>query len=351
MTSPLVDCRNGIYWIPFSYTGTNGRQILPFKGIDTGRSITEASIRMGQVYDLAMQQAQKQNLSFASVYIIAHSLGGTVGSFWGSSHKDKVRVITLDSPINGFWNLSQGDGRDALGAYCVGSGGEPLSPGICELSVHFVGAINSPIAQQMSSGTFTADDGTSVSLFDQTRGANAYNFAYASDYFVPSWYALSPRDSTPGMLLTNPTDQCPDPLSLSNLVYHGCVITFAASTVSDIVTGDKWDTYRSQAQEYSSTFRLSVCTNLTDTLHVTAFQRGDKNAKLFEGTLSGSSTSGTVSCTVLPPMPWIDVLVTVDTLTSPIKLGVLPGNDHQMFVNINVTGQATVTEGATDIGT
>lgn len=352
---PLVLCGNGdLAWLPYSYSGVaaSDDQVRNYFSDTTGQALATSARRMQAIVDLGKKFAAPG----AKVYIIGHSLGGAVASYWGADNTD-VPVLTFDSPVDGAW-LSP----DVVLKYCQNSVGlftpweEDITsiPGICQNFIANRRALDPQYAP-------VVNDLNSYDAIQQMGKANSFNFAYPLDAVVPSWYSLNPNSAHGGILLTAPATvpadgpcgssvnepqvgiQLADYIQLKNLplLYHLCSISLASQAAADFVQKDKWP----DPSQPPAVINLTVCSNVyredaSKGLQVSA-QWFDRKAAAWQPTPKHVGGSG---CETLS-MPWADSLAQIsvddgEEDVQPAPIGILPGADAPMTVTCS--GDETV---------
>lgn len=288
--SALIACAGGVGWAPYSYAGLVGGVPAPYTGVQTGQSLDLSAAHMQALVSLIRAQQPS-----ATVVIVAHSLGGVVGTYWGAGDRS-MPVITLDSPVNGIWPL------DPLSdnAYCNASVG--LFTPTQQLSC-------GPLLLNLPAATSPAV--TQVRLPDtikQMGQANALNYANTADAFVASWFAVNRLSQQGAVLKTSSCFSSNDPL-----FNHFCIINAAASEVATFVTSGVYPPRSLIRDSITLTISASAGGSPVDGT-VTATRLGQVVAQTHT---SGGGAMLTV--------PWLDTLVEFTYSGGSMLLGSLPG--------------------------
>ena len=302
---PYILCANGIVWAPFSYAGVGGSAILPYTGTQTAQSLQTSAAAMTSLVAFLRGFPELATVPLA---VVGHSLGGAVATFWGSTNT-AVPVVTLDSPVNGIWSFDPAE----LLIYCnssVGLFATSLQRDGC-LLLSLLPAVKSPVFNDLHNPAVIARMGS----------ANAFNFANIADVFVPTWFAVntSPRIGA-GLVNSSCTSQG-DPFGLN----HDCVIAAAAGAVANFAN--------------TGVFPSPTPVRSTITLSISAFNGstpidGSVTALHVGQVVAGTPMRGGRASLVVP---WQDLVLQLTYPGGIISLGVLPGANTDLAIDLSPT--------------
>ncbi|MGH2584016.1 MAG: hypothetical protein ACRDJE_03810 [Dehalococcoidia bacterium] len=302
--SPLLVCDDGIAWLPYSYSGTSGGHISPYSGAQTSQSLQNSANAMDEVVSLGLSLPGVAN---AQLYIVAHSLGGAISTYWAADHPN-VPVITLDSPVRGIWPSE----KSVLDIYCNESVGlltTERDVRSCDLNLGRFGSFfNFPVIQDLQ-------DPANVT---RMGSANAFNFGNIADIFVPTWFAVNPASKIGAALVNDACVPPDDPLGMNHL----CILAAAAPAVATYLQTGTPPAPMAIQETITVTVNLSTGSGPFDAT-VTASSPGLPS-------MSVQSQNGVATLTV----PWFDWVVEASYQGETIAMGALPAADTNLTVNL-----------------
>ncbi len=316
VAGPLVLCgSSGVAWLPYSYSGTDttAKAVLSYFGDTTGQDLSKSASAMDAI--VAVARGTLSSPSPLPLTIIGHSLGGAVASFWGGATANRsVPIITLDSPVNGAWLNTT-----VLVQYCTAP-----SIGLLNTIQSLLRILSCPLlpvvpALDPAKAEVLTDLNT-VANIKQMSQAHAFNFAYAFDAIVPSWYAIVPANATAkraALYDSWSTTGC----GIGDL-FHFCIRELAASAVVNMIRANTPLPYSLITQDV----QLTVClaTTIPGVVEATWPDRSSR-------TLFHSDRTPVQGCGVVR-VPWIDAMLTVRVSRWVTRIAVLPGENRELHI-------------------
>jgi hypothetical protein len=243
----------------------------------------------------------------AKLYIVAHSLGGALSTYWHASNAaTAATIVTLDSPVNGIWP----DDKTVLKVYCNNSVGllsDQTQQATCEL-LPLLPALSSPVIADLENPAIIAQMGS----------ANAVSFANTADIFVPSWFSLNPGSTGAHVLKTSVCNLKEDPYQL----HHECILIAAAPEVTAFIQTGAAPVPTPLKLELSLDITLRNGNPPTDA-PVTLTHAGNVIQTV-------TPQNGKVTATV----PWEDVLVQSVYQGSTLAAAALPDTDEDLSLTL-----------------